>query len=138
MNGDDGAMRLTRPPGLTSRVWQSVGSLFVRADWVSSTASTLRKRPRSQRSIAHHGSEFWLLLACAIFDTGWFAIWLMVAVRFHSYLAVFLASFPILKWLLLVVAREPARVVRREQPSTARAMPDQSGVFQESSRHGAA
>ena len=138
MNGDGGAMRLTRPPGLTSRVWKSVGSLFVRADWVSSTASALRERPRPQRSIAHRGSEFWLLLACAIFDTGWFAIWLMAAVRFHSLLAVFLASFPILKWLLLVIAREPARVVRREQPSTARVMPEQSGVFQESSRHGAA
>jgi hypothetical protein len=138
MNGDQGAMQLTRPQGFTSRLRNSIGFLFARVDWVSSTAAALRRRPRPKLSTALRGSRFWLLLGCAMFDTAWFAIWVLVAIRFHSAFAVFLASFPVLKWPLFLVAREPAQFARREQPSAAREMAEQSGVFQESSRHGAA
>ena len=77
------------------------------------------------------GWQFWLLLvASALFDIAWLAAWSLVAVRFQSWLAIFFASFPVLKWLLLLVARQPAEEARIEEPA-ATAMTQPSNVFRQ-------
>ena len=82
--------------------------------------------------------QFWLLLGCATFDCAWLAAWLLVAMHFHSSLAIILASFPVLKWLLLLVARQPAENQQLDQSKRTTAVTERSGVFQATSRHGAA
>lgn len=116
-SGEDGEMHLISPKGWKSCVGKRLARLFVRADWLANAVMMVRRRPRLELTLALPGREFWLLLVSALFDTAWLAIWTLVAIRYHSYLAMFLASLPVMKWLLLLVARQPGERGRLEQPA---------------------
>jgi hypothetical protein len=129
-SGGDGKMHQTSPIGWTRRLRQSIEVLLVRADWLTSTFAAIRRRPRPDLTFALPGSRFWLLLGSALFDAAWLALWSVVAIRYQSRLALFPASFPVLKWLLLLIACQPAESGPLEQ-SDAQAMPEPSGVFRQ-------
>jgi hypothetical protein len=126
----NGKMHRTSPIEWTRRLRQSIDVLLVRADWLTSTLAAIRRRPHLDLTFALPGSRFWLLLGSALFDAAWLAVWSVVAIRYQSRLALFPASFPVLKWLLLLVARQPAESGPLEQPD-AQSMPEPSGVFRQ-------
>jgi hypothetical protein len=138
MNGDDGAMRLNGPPGSAGRLRNGFTLFFVRADWISSVASIIRRGLHPELRIAPPGPQFWLLLCSAIFDSVWLAGWLIIAIRFHFPIGIFFASFPVLKWLLLLVARQPGESETIQEPLSATVKVEPTSVFEPAPRHGAA
>ncbi len=124
-------MSLSSSRAWTRRLRRDFAFLLIRGDWLTRTTESIRRRPRLDLTFAFPGSQFWLLVVSALFDTAWLAAWSLVAIRYHSCLAVFLASFPVLKWLLLLVARQPAASSRLEQ-TAAQAVTEPSSVSQQS------
>jgi hypothetical protein len=60
--------------------------------------------------------QFCLVIGTVLFDAAWLAVWCLVATRYYSAVAIVLASLPVLKWLLMLIARHPAGTARTEQP----------------------
>jgi hypothetical protein len=130
MSGGEGQMPLTGPRGWIRFLRSGIELMLVRADWLTTATTAIRRRPRPELTYAVPGWQFWLLLASALFDIAWLAAWSLVAVRFQSRVAIFFASFPVLKWLLLLVARQTAASNHVEEP-IAQAMTDSTGVFRQ-------
>jgi hypothetical protein len=123
-------MHLTSPRRWTRCLRRGIELLLVRADWLGSATAAIRRRPRPELAFAVPGWRFWLLLVSAFFDIAWLAAWFLVAVRFQSWVAIFFASFPVLKWMLLLVARQPAESGRVEEP-VAHANTEPASVFRQ-------
>ena len=58
------------------------------------------------------------MVGSLVVDIAWLAIWLFVAGRYDSPFAFVLASLPVLKWLLLLVARHPRGGGPCDQPAS--------------------
>ncbi len=102
--------------------------LGCRRDWITSplrragraigTGDARARLDRGEFALASPSAETRLVLGILVFDIVWLAIWSFVAGRYHAPFAIVLASLPVLKWSLLLVARHPRGGGPCEQPAS--------------------
>jgi hypothetical protein len=76
--------------------------------------------------------SFWPLALSALFDAIWLVAWTFIAIRSKVPVAMFLASFPILKWMLLLVAEHSGHPIRSENSALQPASNSPSEYWQTS------
>ena len=109
---------------ITSPFWQRAAS-------PAPVTRSTRLNP-SEFALASPRAEIRLVLGSLVVDIVWLAIWSFVAVRYHAPFAIVLASLPVLKWSLLVVARHPRGDRPCEQPASLAAPAESNAALRPS------
>jgi hypothetical protein len=105
-----------------------IDSPLLRAARLVRTNEAVEGLDRRKPVLSFPDMQSWLLMGSLLFDVAWLGVCLLVAMRYHAALAIVLASFPVLKWLLLLVARHSGQEGRSVQPEPL-AAPAQSTKF---------
>ncbi len=124
-------MRLTSRGG-RNRWLRNAIKLALGANWLESMTAVIRRRPRLVITTALPGLGFWVLVLTALFDIAWLVTWSLIAIRYRFSLAIFLASFPVLKWLLLLAANHSGHTSRNDPAPVPAAIPPPSAFWQHS------